>query len=67
MDMAKYKTELLNELAEKKPKERDRKPVTMYLHRQNFESFKKLIKPLSPSEVFDKYIFDTLNVEKKKK
>lgn len=67
--MAKFKSNLLNKLTEKhqeKRKERARKPITVYLNRQNFEQFKDTIAPLSPSEVFDAYISETIGAEKKK-
>lgn len=67
-DMSKFKTDLLNKLsdAEKSDKDRVRQPVTMYLHRQNFKAFKKLVAPLSPSQVFDAFILETIGKEKKK-
>lgn len=68
-NMAKFKSELLNKLAkeDKSGKDRIRKPVTLYLHRQNFEKFKEAIKPLSPSQVFDAFIVETMGSEKKGK
>jgi len=65
--MAKFKSEILNKLASKDDSERDRKTVTLYLHRKNFESFRSAIKPLSPSQVIDAFILETIESEKKKK
>jgi hypothetical protein len=68
--MAKFKSNMLNKLAEKqlstKAVQRARQSITVYLNRKNFEIFKDTIAPLSPSEVFDAYISETIGVEKKK-
>lgn len=68
-DMAKFKSDLLNKLADKKakPNERARKPKTLYLNGENFEIFKKILKPVSPSEAFDEYMIRTIESETKKK
>lgn len=67
MDMAKFKSQMLNKLASKDGIERERKTVTLYLHRLNFEEFRTAIKPLSPSQVIDAFILETIEAEKKKK
>lgn len=67
VDMAKFKTELLNSMNAETKRGRDRQNVTVYLHRKNFTEFKKMIKPLTPSQVFDRWILETLEAETKKK
>ena len=68
-DMAKFKTNLLNKLADKKENApmRVRAAKTVYLNTKKFEVFKKLIKPLSPSEAFDEFMDQTIESENKKK
>ena len=66
-NMAKFKSDLLNKLSEKPRGNRARKAKTLYLHGENFEKFKKILKPLSPSEVIDAYMEQVIEAEKNKK
>lgn len=69
-DMAKFKSDLLNKIADRKesaPAERERGPKTLYLNLETFSKFKKIISPLSPSIAFDEFMEETIKGEQKKK
>lgn len=41
-------------------RERERKAVTIYLHRTKFDEFREAIKPATPSQLIDAFIEDYL-------